>query len=218
MPWFRRETAFPGARERRLRLAAAGSLVAVGGFAPIPLGYLLAGPGRGSETVVLAILLGPALLAIAVGLATQAFGFLAIPGDKMVSRATAGAMIGDSLALVVLGFVLLVDRTPCSLGSYCSGQMLGSFGRLAIYLWFPILGIGYLAAGALKLAESAARRNPRFVGGTFLLTVDGLVLLAGLALPLLFPLGWGLGLAVNAVIAAAFLEEAKGSFAGARSS
>jgi hypothetical protein len=208
-------------------MAAAGSLVAAVAFAPIPIGYLLAAPGRGSETVILANILGPALLAIAFGLGTQASGFLVFLRDPLVSRAAAVALIGDALAVAVLGLILLADRFPCYEGLYCSGQVLGSLGRLTIYIWFPVLGIGYLFAGALALPESAIRRSLPFAGGTLLLTVEGLVLLAffaslfhplGALAHALFLLSLGLGAAANVLIAAAFFGEARAASATARPS
>jgi len=202
----------------RIRFAAAASFLAVAAFVPIPLGYLLAAPGRGSETIILANILAPAMLSIAIALGAQAFGFLAVLGKRMLARCAAAAGIAHALGVGVLGVILLVDRLPCQVGLYCSGQALGAAGGVAIWVWFLVLGNGYLVVGALLLGEKAVRRTVPFALATSLLFVDGLVFLlffASLFYPLgpvassLFYVGLALGPTANAVIGSAFLMKGR---------
>jgi len=203
----------------RLRIAAAGSFLAAIGFLPIPFGYLLSGPGRGFETLFVASVLGVCLLLIAGALVAQALGFRSLPDGRPVSGAVTVAATADALALGVLGVVLLADRHPCAGGLYCSGQVVGALGRAAIYLWFPVLGIGYLVVGGLVLAERSIRKSSWFAAAATLILVDGVVLLAflasiynrgfSLAASLLFLLGLALGPAANAVFGCAFQASAR---------
>lgn len=156
-----------GARadDNRLRIAAASSFVGAAMLVPIPIGYVLSAPGRGSETVFLANVLAAALLSVSTALGAQAWGFLSLLRERILARWAAAVMIGGALAVATVGIVFLVDRVPCQGGLYCSGQYLGPVGRLAKSLWIPVVGIGYLAAGTLLLGTSEVRRTAWFAGG-----------------------------------------------------
>jgi len=203
----------------RLRVAAVGSFMAVVGFAPIPLGYLLSAPGRGSETLFVADVLGVGLLLVAVALVAQALGFLAFLRHSPISRVVAVGAVADALAVAAIGVILLADRGPCTEGLYCSGQVVGSLARTAIYFWFPVLGIGYVFVGALVLAEPAVRRATPFAAAAGLLLGAGVALVAflasiynrgfGLVANLLFLLSLALSLAANAALGGAFLGSAR---------
>lgn len=198
---------------RRLLAAAAGCFLTVAAYGTLlAFGWVFALPGRGSESAYLANVWGAALLLIALADTALAFGFRAVLRNRLLARSAAFGSFGASLAIAILGSILLFDRVPCEVGLYCSGQTLGSFGRWALYLSLVVPGVGNLVLGGLLLPEPMRRRRKLFAAAGSLLILHGgaLALFFGLLFALAAPfwllvLALVFGLAAYVIMGVAFV-------------